>query len=271
MKTNEKVEKGAEKDPNVRRNNYYVINPSVIFIENENVRDSYPEEKFEILKQSIKENGVLQPIQVKKVGERYALSHGFTRMRAVWELIAEGVEITGVKAISNIVSDEEELVRHITLNSGEPLTKFEISKILVKLQGFGWKNKDMASRLGYTEQEVSNLLTFQSQGSMEVKNAVKEGIMDINPALALIREAKNTVEQNLILDKAKEVAKSENRTKIKSNDVVSKKITFQNKFEKVLELASERKSDKLQQLQELYALLTDKNKTPESILEDFFN
>lgn len=265
--TDEQIAKALqERQP--RTGDVFLIPPSLIYIETPNVRETYSEEKFQIMKESIKVNGVLDPIHVKKTKKGFAISHGFNRMRAVWELIEEGCEIVGVKSLmSTKISEEEELFRHITLNSGEPLTKFEISKILIQLQVYGWKNKDMAHKLGYSEQEISNLITFQSQASMEVKNAVKEGVMDINPAIALVRETESTQQQNEVLAKAKEKVKSENRTKIKSTDVLSKKLSFQDKMQKCIELGTNVDSDKMKMLREMYALLSDKSNTPESILE----
>jgi ParB family chromosome partitioning protein len=259
-------------EPKVSKTDIYTIPPSMIYIENPNVRDAYPEQEYQNLKESIRINGVIEPIHVRKTPKGYALTHGFNRMRAVWELIEEGVQIVGVKAISSKLSTEEELVRHITLNSGVPLTKFEISKVLIQLQGFGWKNKDISAKLGYSEQEVSNLLTFQNQASMELKNAVKDGLIDINPALSLIRETENTKEQNVVLEKAKAKVKSENRTKIKSTDVLSKKISFQDKMSKTIELFAEvpllpeKKRDQ-ELLTKLYELLLDKENTPEDIVK----
>ncbi len=259
----------------VVRGNLFQVPPSMIVIENENVRDSYPEEKFQVLKDSIKENGVLDPIHVRKLRgeEKYALTHGFNRMRAVWELVEEGCEILNVKVIVSTLSAEEELIRHITLNSGEPLSKFEISKILVQLKAFGWKNKDMSKKLGYPEQEISNLIMFQNNASQEVKNAVKDGVMDINPAIMLVRESGSTVEQNVTLNTAKEKASKENKTKISSKDVL-KKMSLQDKFSKMVEIVQENdllmEQDKGKMIEQLYYLLTAKDSTPESIVQDLF-
>ncbi len=250
----------------VSKNDYFTIPPQMIYIENPNIRDSYPENDYLVMKESIKLNGVIEPIHVRKTPKGYALTHGFNRMRAVWELVEEGVEIIGVKAMSSKLSAEEELIRHITLNSGVPLSKYEISKVLVQLHGLGWKNKNLAEKLGYSEQEVSKLLTFQNQASMELKNAVKDGIMDINPALSLIRETENTQQQNEVLSKAKEKAKTENRTKIKSTDILSKKLSFQEKMLKCIEL-NENGSPEMVMLRNMYDLLSDKSNTPESIIE----
>lgn len=257
----------------VSRSDIFGINPKQIYIDRANVREegSYPAEKFSVLKASIKENGVLEPIHVRKTDKGYALVHGFNRMDAVWQLIEEGYEIVSVKClvVPKATSQEEELLRHFILNSGEPLTKYEISKIFISLKNFGWSNKDIATKTGYSEQEVSNLITFQSQGSMELKNAVKEGVMNINPAISLIRETENTTEQNEVLEVAKEKAKSENRTKIKSTDVLVKKLTLQDKFAKCLEIASENENEKMQVVREFFALLSEKNATPEEIVAKF--
>lgn len=253
----------------VKRTDLFSIPPSMIIIVNENVRDSYPDEKFQLLKDSIKENGVLEPIHVRKTGDKYALTHGFNRMRAVWELVQEGFEIAFVKAIVSKVSEEEELIQHITLNSGEPLTHYEISKILIKLKNFGWKNRDIAKKLGYSEQLVSNLITFQEGASMEVKNAVSSGELKINTATELVRKSGSVTEQNEKISKARESSSSNGEKKrIVAKDLFEESMSLRERIEKVFELAEEQgvEDERIDFCKELIKLVSQKKNTPEAIL-----
>src|ERR1700748_2783855 len=197
---------GQTEQLSAKKSDIWKIPPSQIVIENANVREDYPADKRAALKASIKENGVHTPIRVSKIKgeEKYVLKHGFTRMALVWELIAEGCEILYVKAESAIINEEEELLQHIILNSGEPLTKYEISKVIVKLKGYGWSNKNMSEKTGYTEADISKLLSFQQNASTELKEAVAKGEVEMTPAMHLAKEAPEAKKQNEILAKARE-------------------------------------------------------------------
>lgn len=249
------------------------IPPSMIQIKTANVRESYDPEKRATLKESIREHGVLEPIHVRKNGSIYELTHGFTRFAIVNELIAEGCEIKYIKAISSQVSEEDELLRHLLLNSGEPLTKFEISKVFKQLKNFGNSNKEISIKTGYSEVEVSKLINFQDQASTEIKNAVKNGELDITPAISLIREAKTNSEQNSILKEAKEKASKENRTKITNKDVLKKGLRIQDKFEMFIHLFSESNNtdlnlnEKIEFAKSLFEMLGDSKFEAGDILE----
>lgn len=240
------------------------IKPSLIVIENPNIREGYSEEAFQQLKESIRVNGIIQPIQVRKKKDVFVLVHGFNRFRAVQELISEGVEIKRVLAIPSQMSVEEELINHVVSNSGVPLTKYEISKVVISLSNFGYSNKEMSLRLGFSEMEVSNLLTFQRFTSMEVKNSVKEGSLAITTAIQLTRETETISEQNDALKEAK-TKLVEGKTKISSSDILetakakAKKISFEKRFGEVVEQLNDEK------ITSLFYMLSE-GKTTEEIV-----
>ena len=87
----------------IQRKNAYQMNPLNITVNpTENPRKDYGE--FESLKASIKENGLQYPVSVHEVREngktvKVILTHGFRRMKAINELIAEGIKIVTIPAI----------------------------------------------------------------------------------------------------------------------------------------------------------------------------
>lgn len=252
----------------VRRTDLYSIPPHLIFIDNENVRVGYPEEKFQVLKENIRQNGVLEPVHVRKVDDKYALTHGFNRMRAVWELVEEGCEIISVKAITSKMTEEEELLQHITLNSGEPLTPYEISQIFIKLKNFGWKNKDIANKVGYTEQQVSSLIKFQSEAGMELKNEVKEGNISITNAVKLVRQTNSVTEQNSKIAEVRE-SNSGNR-KIKAKDIFEESLSLRERLDKVFDLAEEQgvEDERIEFCRLLVKLASQSKNSAEKILSE---
>jgi hypothetical protein len=260
----------------VKKNPIWKIPPAMIFIENPNVREYYDPEKKAILKASIKENGVLLPVRVRKVqGEdRYALTHGFTRMECVWELVEEGCEILYVKAESVIINEEEELIQHLTLNSGEPLTKYEISKLLVKLKGYGWSNKTMSQKTGYPETIISQLLSFQQNASNNVKESVAKGEIDMAPAMSMVKEHKTVEKQNEVLQKGKEQAAKTGKKKVTGKQVLSKRLSQWDKYTQVMEIIDGDKNAyrgnmDLVNIEKFFFLLNDGKSTPEEILKKY--
>lgn len=258
-----------------KRTDIWNIPPSLIVIVNKNVRENYPEEDYQRLKNNIHENGIKEPIHVRKLKDgTYALSHGFNRMRAVWELIEEGCEIQYVKATSAILNEEEELLEHITLNSGVPLTKYEVSKVLIKLKAYGWNNKKLSEKTGYSEVEVSKLLNFQQNASTEVKESVAKGEIDINPAMALVKESDSITKQNETLRVGREKASLNGKIKIKGNEVLSKKLSPMEKYGKILEIIEKtsfdsENDDRFVAIEEFFYLISDGKSTPEEILNKF--
>ncbi len=335
------AKKTATPQPEVKRGDIKYIPPSLIVIKNPNPREYYDPIKRDRLKASIRQKGVKECVHVRKVKgeEKYELTHGFTRMAIVWELLEEGVQILSVPAQYGNPTEEQELIDHITFNDGEPLTKYEVSKIMTRLSNLGWKNKNIAEETGYTEEDVSKLISFQNSASAEVKNAVASGELNLTPAMSLVKETPDTKKQGEIIKKArvkaeKEVEKKQQnqvfnatadedeeeekfeaeeldldeeeennkgnkkskpapakkekkkpevkhtpkpKVKIKAKDILSKKLSFQDKFTKVVEMFDEVPEEDLDQKSELkrdaakefYDLLTNRNLEPEEILKKF--
>ncbi len=73
------------------------LKPNEISESKLNARKTFDEKKMADLKESIKQKGVLEPIIVRKVGEKYQVVCGERRVRACKEL--------GLKTIPAIVRD----------------------------------------------------------------------------------------------------------------------------------------------------------------------
>lgn len=188
----------------------------------------------------------------------YVVAHGFNRFRAVTEINNEGGEqILRVPAILTQMNEEEELLLHITANSGEPLSKIEISKIFTKLSKYGLSNKEISEKTGYSEVEVSVLINFNQNASTEIKKAVIENTLKFTTARQIVKENESVEKQNEVLTNLKEkVSKQvegEGRkvSRIKTSDFKKVK-TFEQKF---IELCEKSGDIKLQKV--LYMLSND--------------
>lgn len=159
-----------------------------------NVRDfttPQAQEALAILKESIREEGgVLVPLEVRKVGEDIHIVSGHRRHRAVMELIAEGVEIETVPAVTEAktTNDAERILRLIMHNAGEPLSMLEKAEVVRRLINMGWDRDKIAKRLGYkTPQSIANFEMLLAAPEV-IKQAIREQEISPSTAVELVRQ-----------------------------------------------------------------------------------
>ena len=133
----------------------------------------------------IEENGTeaLPPIKVRKCtdnegNEVYSLIHGYRRMTAITRLLNKGVEIARVIArlVPKGYTDKDELLDHISENSGMKLNAMEEANVYQKLIKFGWKQSEIAKRIGKTQSHVSQVLKL-ADSSEYIKDTVSKGLI----------------------------------------------------------------------------------------------
>jgi ParB/RepB/Spo0J family partition protein len=171
------------------------IDPRIIEIEpGYNVRDlGTPSARaaLDILKGSISEIGLKQPLQVRRDGARIVLVQGHRRLTCVMELIEDGT--CDFKSVPCFLEDrhtsvEERTLDLITSNSGEPLTPLERAEAVKRLvSGFGWTTAQVAAKLGVTYQSVHNWLTVASAPE-SLKVEIRAGTLSASTATDLVRK-----------------------------------------------------------------------------------
>jgi ParB/RepB/Spo0J family partition protein len=137
------------------------------------------------LKRSIRENGVLVPLLVRYDAARKAavLCDGECRLRAVLELIAEGVEILTVPTIQVSGGNESDrLLIAITANTGKPLSKWELGNAFQRLYRFGWDEPKIATKTGYAERFICEAMEL-ADAPDEIKQLLSS--QAVTPSLAL--------------------------------------------------------------------------------------
>lgn len=228
------LRKAASEEANqVSRVDSYVIDPRKIIVEHrENVRVDYGDEEGEMaeLKASIKEHGVKLPVIVVATNEGFKLSHGFRRMKAVMELIAEGVPIERVPVKQRTNNSEEILIDHFVLNTGKKMSDLEVGDCLNRLSVLMGRDdfKEISKRTGVDYQKAVRLINFIRQAGTQIKASVAEKKMAISTAQSLIAGTASVSEQNTILAKAEKKSKG---GKIKSDIVAkTKKEPVQNRY-----------------------------------------
>ena len=194
----------------------FAIPPSMVCVEEgHNVRRyDLPENRAHLdeLKRSIAQIGVQMPLLVRfdvpSAGEKKTaiLVDGECRLRAVLELIAEGMEIRSIPVIQvEGKSETERLILSITANTGKPLSKWELGDAFRRLLRFGWSEADVSKKTGYNARFVAEAVEL-ADAPEEIKHLLSE--QAVTPSLALATLRTNGSEATAILKARVEAAKS---------------------------------------------------------------
>ncbi len=150
-------------------------------------RDDMRKESLEDLANSIKQQGVVQPIVVRPIGKKgssttYEIIAGERRWRA-----AQLAGIEDIPAVVREVSDEDAIAMALIENiQRENLNPLEESRALDRLiREFDLTHAEAATAVGRSRAAVSNLLRLQDL-SDKVKPLVEERKLDMGHARALL-------------------------------------------------------------------------------------
>ncbi len=145
-------------------------------------RKSFDEESLEKLAQSIKKDGVIQPIVVVKSGENFTLVVGERRWRAAKK--------AGLKKIPAILKTipEKKLIEYALLENihRENLNPIEKAESLKKMnEELGFTHEQIAEILSIDRSSVTNLLRLLSLPDY-IKKALEESKISIGHGKALL-------------------------------------------------------------------------------------
>ncbi len=144
-------------------------------------RETFSEGKLKELADSIRASGVVQPILVRPVGERYQIVAGERRWRAA--LLAE---LSTIPAVVRELDDAQALEMALTENLlREDLHPLEVAKGYEQLQKrFGLTHEEIAQRLGVTRSTITNALRLLTLDP-EVQRLLAEDKLSAGHARAL--------------------------------------------------------------------------------------
>ena len=140
-------------------------------------------EALEELAQSIRQQGVIQPIVVRQAAQgHYELLAGERRWRA-----AQLAELTTIPAVVRDISDEQAMLLGLIENiQRENLNPLEEALALQRLiEEFGMTHASAAVALGKSRTTISNLLRLLGLHP-EVKRLLSQGKLDMGHARALL-------------------------------------------------------------------------------------
>lgn len=158
-------------------------------------RQGMDKEALEQLAQSIREVGVLQPILVERVGNRYRIIAGERRFRA-----ARLAGLTAVPAIEKQLDEQERmlaaLIENLQREDLNPLDQAQAIQALMK-QG-ALTQEQAAQRLGKSRPAVANVLRLLHLPK-GVQDLVKEGSLSGGHARVLAGMKSPALQQQLAL------------------------------------------------------------------------
>lgn len=187
------LDNGIEVNQRTRKSMFKVDPREIIFDPDKNPRKFYgTTSDWNAHKESIRQNGVKESIKIQNTREGTILVHGFRRMKAVMELIAEGVDIKSVpcEVVPVGYTEEQILMDHLILNSGLSLTPLEEASVYQQFIDYGWTQKQIAEKTGKTQGAISNILKL-SNLPMRVQNYINDGKVSSSMVMHLIKDYKN--------------------------------------------------------------------------------
>jgi ParB family chromosome partitioning protein len=145
-------------------------------------RQNFPEEELEELTNSIKSQGILQPLLLRQDDTGYELIAGERRLRA-----AKRAGLTQVPVVIKAVSDEKllemSIVENIQRENFNPIEEAEAYHRLITQ--FDLTQDQAASRVGKSRSAVANFLRLR-QLPDQIKTSIMEGTLSMGHARALL-------------------------------------------------------------------------------------
>lgn len=147
-------------------------------------RTVFNEEELERLKESISQQGVLQPLLVRYLDDSYELIAGERRLRA-----ARGAKLTHVPVFVKDLTDEQMLEVSIIENiQRENLNVLEEAGAYFRLiKEFGYTQEKVAKKIGKNRSTIANLLRLRSLPERIKESLIAEKI-SMGHARALLGE-----------------------------------------------------------------------------------
>ena len=145
-------------------------------------RQIFLEAGLEELAQSIRAHGFIQPIVVRRAGERYQIIAGERRWRAAQRLGLSRVPVA-IKSVSDESLLEVSLIENIQRENLNPIE--EANAYLRLSQEFGLTQEEVAQRTGKDRSTVTNFLRLLKLPG-EVQQMVLEGLLSMGHARAIL-------------------------------------------------------------------------------------
>ncbi|MEN8078981.1 ParB/RepB/Spo0J family partition protein [Clostridioides difficile] len=195
------LDKTIEKSKDTKDNNSMLVNINLIKSNDEQPRKSFDDEKIMELAESIKSNGIIQPLILRKDKNEYIIVAGERRWRA-----AKSIGVKEVPAIVMELTDKQVLEISLIENiQREDLNSIEEAVAYKKLiDDFNLTQEELSKRIGKSRVAITNTLRLLNL-SEDVQQYLIEGVISEGHGRALlgITDSKKQCElaQSVIDDK----------------------------------------------------------------------
>lgn len=191
-------------------------------------RSYFTEDKLTELTDSIRSSGIVQPILVRKIFDRYQIVAGERRWRA-----AKKAGLEKIPAIIRTLSDQEALQLALTENIlREDLNQLEIARGMeAMVNHFKYNHDEIAQRLGINRSTVSNTIRLLKLPK-EIQDLLQEGRLTPGHARAIlstsninfqIKLANRIVKEDLSVRQVEKICKKEiSQTKAQTIEIKAK-------------------------------------------------
>ena len=156
-------------------------------------RTNFPDAELDELTQSIKTNGVIQPIIVRRQGIRYQIVAGERRWRA-----AQRAGLTKIPAVVKDISNEKllelALIENIQRQELNPIEEARAYKNLV--ENLGLTQETIAERVGKNRTVITTFLRLLKL-PLDIQKLVEEEKITAGHARALLMADDNEAQRNL--------------------------------------------------------------------------
>ena len=180
-------------------------------------RDQFEEDSLKELSHSIKEQGIIQPITVRKIGyDKYQLISGERRLRA-----SKLAKLTSIPAYIRIANDEQMLEMALVENiQREQLNSIEVAISFQRLlDECNLTQEQLSERVGKNRTTISNFIRLLKLAP-EVQVIIRNGQISMGHARALITIedtqtqitiANNIISKDLSVREAEEIVRNLNK------------------------------------------------------------
>jgi len=194
------MEKVEEKTKAPRRDVYSLEVNQIKVVEGFNVRQDFGD--LQELANSIKINGVKVPVRGYKKEGFYWLTDGERRFRACQLLAEQGVDVR-VPFLSDgsNVNNEQRVIDMLICNEGKKLNPVEQSEAVQRLVNYGYVDKEIAEKTGFSIVYISNLKLLNN-APKTIKNLITSDIIRSTQVLKMFRETKSYDEVMEAISKA---------------------------------------------------------------------
>ena len=193
-------------------------------------RKTFDLDKIEELKKSIEQNGLIQPIVVRKLrsSKNYEIIAGERRFRACSSLGMKKIDVIEIEA-DNLKSYELAILENVQRENLNPIEEAESYRALMDV--YNHSQEDIAIKIGKTRSSISNKLRLLKLPD-SIKEYVKNGDISYGHARTLLaleyadkieKLAKDVMKNGVSVRKLEEIVKKENtngkQMKINVNEV----------------------------------------------------